>query len=163
MDNTIFDCLSWKEILSLVDKYHKVNLLLIESDVVLSENYILPKSLCVCMIRYQGEDKKLGEAEHQENKARKKFQSSGRGTTALIAVLPRHGTTGLYYRTYYREDNKKYGSGYGSSRGTTAPAVLPRQSRYYRAACAQNRVYGPCIRVWTPLDYNYKYPYEFLG
>src|SRR3954469_10760190 len=41
----------------------QVNLLLLESDDRLSENYILPKSLCVCMIRYQGEDKELGGAE----------------------------------------------------------------------------------------------------
>ena len=33
-----------------------------------------------------------GEAEPQEVKA-KKNQASGRGTTALAAVLPRHGTT----------------------------------------------------------------------
>src|SRR3954469_19996866 len=87
----------------------QVNLLLLESDDRLSENYILPKSLCVCMIRYQGEDKELGgaevreeedkeqgqatlEEEPQEAKA-KKIQASGRGTTALDAVLPRHGTT----------------------------------------------------------------------
>src|SRR4051812_48726563 len=33
-----------------------------------------------------------GEVEPQEDKARKKFQASGRGTTALAAVLPRGGT-----------------------------------------------------------------------
>ena len=38
----------------------QVNLLLIESDVVLNENYILPKSLYVCMIRYHEEDKAQG-------------------------------------------------------------------------------------------------------
>src|SRR3954470_9378899 len=87
----------------------QVNLLLLESDDRLSENYILPKSLCVCMIRYQGEDKELGgaevqgeeakeqgqatwEEEPQEDKARRN-KASGRGTTALNAVLPRHGTT----------------------------------------------------------------------
>src|SRR4051812_5861163 len=32
----------------------QVNSLLIESDVLLNENYILPKSLYVCIIRYQG-------------------------------------------------------------------------------------------------------------
>jgi hypothetical protein len=84
-------------------------LLLLESDDRLSENYILPKSLCVCMIRYQGEDKELGGAEVQEEEAKeqatweeepqedkaKKNKASGRGTTALTAVLPRHGTTAL--------------------------------------------------------------------
>src|SRR3954467_9420982 len=122
----------------------QLNLLLLESDDRLSENYILPKSLCVCMIRYQGEDKELGgaevqgeeakeqgqatwEEEPQEDKARRN-KASGRGTTALNAVLPRHGTTALatvlprpgttvpttahatsatedlrYYRNYYRE------------------------------------------------------------
>src|SRR3954464_13610636 len=87
----------------------QVNLLLLESDDRLSENYILPKFLCVCMIRYQGEDKELGGAEVQElkpeeqgqatieeepheDKARK-FPASGRGTTTPVAVLPRRGTT----------------------------------------------------------------------
>jgi len=42
-----------------------------------------------------------GEAEPQEVKA-KKSPASGRGTTALATVLPRHGTTVPYYRTYYR-------------------------------------------------------------
>src|SRR3954467_14491901 len=84
-----------------------VNLLLLESDDRLSENYILPKSLCVCMIRYQGEGKELGEVEVQGEEAKeqgqatleeepqedkaKKFQASRRGTTALAAVLPRGG------------------------------------------------------------------------
>src|SRR3954467_2474943 len=86
-----------------------VNLLLLESDYRLSENYILPKSLCVCMIRYQGEDKELGGAEFQEEEAKeqgqatieeephedkaRKFPASGRATTAPVVVLPRHGTT----------------------------------------------------------------------
>jgi len=49
-----------------------VNLLLIESDVVLNENYILPKSLYVCMIRYHDEDKAEGgddKAQGGEDKA----------------------------------------------------------------------------------------------
>src|SRR3954464_803080 len=87
----------------------QVNLLLLESDDRLSENYILPKSLCVCMIRYQGEDKELGGAEVQEEEAKeqatweeepqedkaRKNEASGRGTTAPNAVVPRHGTTAL--------------------------------------------------------------------
>src|SRR3954465_13026938 len=48
----------------------QVNLLLLESDDRLNENYILPKSLCVCMIRYQGEDKELGGAEVREEEAK---------------------------------------------------------------------------------------------
>src|SRR3954467_10203568 len=76
----------------------QVNFLLLESDDRLNENYILPKSLCVCMIRYQGEDKELGEVEVQGGEAKeqgqatleeepqevkaKKFQASRRGTTA---------------------------------------------------------------------------------
>src|SRR3954466_9985734 len=102
----------------------QVNLLLLESDDRLSENYILPKSLCVCMIRYQGEDKELGGAEVREEEAKEqaaleeepqeakaeKIPASGHGTTALAAVLlchgttalaavlPRHGTTVPYYR-----------------------------------------------------------------
>ena len=87
-----------------------MNFLLLESNNRLNENYLLPKSLCVCMIRYQGEYKELGGVEVQEGGAKeqgqatmeegpqeikaKKFKASGRGTTAFAAVLPRHGTTG---------------------------------------------------------------------
>ena len=48
--------LSWKEILSLVDKYHKVNSFLVELVPLIRKNFILPKSLCVCVIRYIGEE-----------------------------------------------------------------------------------------------------------
>ena len=48
----------------------QVNSLLIESDVLLNENYILPKSLYMCVIRYQGiiqeEDKGQGQAARGE-------------------------------------------------------------------------------------------------
>jgi hypothetical protein len=37
-------CLSWKEILSLVDKYHKVNSFLVEHVTLIRKNFILPKS-----------------------------------------------------------------------------------------------------------------------
>ena len=127
-----------------------MNLLLLESNDRLSENYILPKSLCVCMISYQAGDKELGGVEVQEGEAKeqgqatleeepqeakaKKIQASGRGTTALAAVLPPwpryyratvlppvlppllpRATEGftvvaavlaLYYRPYYRGQQK---------------------------------------------------------
>ena len=113
-----------------------MNLLLLESDDRLSKNYILPKSLCVCMIRYQGEDKELGEAEVQEEEVKeqgqatleeepqevkaKKFQASGRGTTALAAVVPCGGTT-----------TRTTASTTASNRGftevnTVLPYLLPR-------------------------------------
>jgi hypothetical protein len=38
-------CLSWKEILSQIDDYYQVNLLLVENSTLISENNILPKSL----------------------------------------------------------------------------------------------------------------------
>ena len=38
----------------------QVNLLLIGSDVLLGEDFILPKSLYICMIRYHDEDKAQG-------------------------------------------------------------------------------------------------------
>ena len=144
-------------------------MLLLESDDRLSENYILPKSLCICMIRYQAGDKELGGAEVQEGEAKeqgqatleeepqeakaKKIQASGRGTTVLAAVLPRHGTTASTTAS-----NREI---YGSRPRYYRTTVVPPSSRYYRAACAQKRAYDPCIRVWTPLDYKYKFPYEF--
>ena len=44
-------CLSWKEILSLVDKYHKVNSFLVEHVTLIQKNFILPKSWTFCIIR----------------------------------------------------------------------------------------------------------------
>lgn len=46
-------CLSWKEILSLVDDYYKVNSFLVDSNALIYENVILPKSMHLCMIRYE--------------------------------------------------------------------------------------------------------------
>jgi hypothetical protein len=43
-------CLSWKEILSLTNNYDKVNSFLIEENVLISPNYILPKSKVLCCI-----------------------------------------------------------------------------------------------------------------
>lgn len=45
--------LSWKEILSLVDKYHKVNSFLVEHDTLIRKNFILPKSWTFCIIRIE--------------------------------------------------------------------------------------------------------------
>jgi hypothetical protein len=123
----------------------QVNLLLLESDDRLSENYILPKSLCICMIRYQAGDKELGGAEVQEGEAKeqgqatleeepqeakaKKIQASGRGTTALAAVLPRHGTTASTTASTTAGNREIY----GSSRGTRSvlPPLLPRATERF--------------------------------
>jgi hypothetical protein len=50
MDHANFECLSWKEILSLIDDYYKVNSFLVEKNVLISPNYILPKSDVLCCI-----------------------------------------------------------------------------------------------------------------
>jgi hypothetical protein len=50
MDHADFECLSWKEILSLIDDYYKVNSFLVEKNVLISLNYILPKSDVLCCI-----------------------------------------------------------------------------------------------------------------
>ena len=46
------DCLNWKEILSQINNDYQVNSFLIEPDVLLNENFILPKSMHLCMIRF---------------------------------------------------------------------------------------------------------------
>ena len=46
-------CLSWKEILSLTETYHKVNSFLVEHDTLIYKNVILPKSLYLCIIRIE--------------------------------------------------------------------------------------------------------------
>ena len=53
MNNTLSDCLSWKEILSSIDKYHKVNSFLVEHDTLMYKNVILPKSWYLCIIRIE--------------------------------------------------------------------------------------------------------------
>src|SRR4051812_35314461 len=90
----------------------QVNLLLIESDVVLNENYILPKSFYVCMIIYHGKDEEREvEDEAQEEGAMeqgqapleeqlreddaKNLQPTGSGTTALQS-----GTTARIQEVY---------------------------------------------------------------
>lgn len=47
-------CLSWKKILSLTADYYEVNSLLAQPDVYYDENFILPKSMHLCMIRFEG-------------------------------------------------------------------------------------------------------------
>jgi hypothetical protein len=45
-------CLSWKEILSLTNNNDKVNSFLIEENVLISRNYILPKAKYCVVFRY---------------------------------------------------------------------------------------------------------------
>jgi hypothetical protein len=45
MDHANFECLSWKVILSLINDYYKVNSFLVEKNVLISSNYILPKAM----------------------------------------------------------------------------------------------------------------------
>jgi hypothetical protein len=52
MDHADFDCLSWMEILSLNDDYYKVNSSLVENNVLISLNYILPKAMYYDVFRY---------------------------------------------------------------------------------------------------------------
>ena len=71
MNNTLSNCLSWKEILSFIDKYHKVNSFLVEHDTLIYKNFLLPKSLYLCIIRIEiimvtthGEEAELQEEKH---------------------------------------------------------------------------------------------------
>jgi hypothetical protein len=52
MDHADFECLSWKEILSLIDDYYKVNSFLVEKNDLISPNYILPKAMYYVVFRY---------------------------------------------------------------------------------------------------------------
>jgi hypothetical protein len=52
MDHADFECLSWKEILSLIDDYYKVNSFIFEKNVLISPNYILPKVMYYVVFRY---------------------------------------------------------------------------------------------------------------
>jgi hypothetical protein len=48
-------CLSWKEILSLIDDYYKVNYFLFDSNALIYKKVIPTKSMHLCMIRFDGE------------------------------------------------------------------------------------------------------------
>ena len=52
MNNTVFACLNWKEILSLTDYYYKVISFLIKNNILIFEDYILPKSVCYYLTRF---------------------------------------------------------------------------------------------------------------
>jgi hypothetical protein len=52
MDYDDSTSLSWKEILSLIDDYYKVNSFLDENNVLISLNYILPKEMHCVVFRY---------------------------------------------------------------------------------------------------------------
>jgi hypothetical protein len=45
-------CLSWKEILILTNDNDKVNSFLVENNVLISPNYILPKAMYYVVFRY---------------------------------------------------------------------------------------------------------------
>jgi hypothetical protein len=51
-DHADFDCLSWKEILSLTNDYDKVNSFLVKKNVLISPNYILTKAMYYVVFRY---------------------------------------------------------------------------------------------------------------
>ena len=46
-------CLSWKEILSLTADYYQVNSLVTQPDRCYDDNFILPRSMHLCMIRFE--------------------------------------------------------------------------------------------------------------
>jgi hypothetical protein len=52
MDHADFDCLSWKKILSVIDDYYKMILFLVEKNVLISPNYILPEAIYYVVFRY---------------------------------------------------------------------------------------------------------------
>jgi hypothetical protein len=59
-------CLNWKEILNLIDDYYKVNSFLVDSNAWIYENVILPKSMHLCMIWFEGETSIAREGEEQQ-------------------------------------------------------------------------------------------------
>jgi hypothetical protein len=52
MGHADFDYLSWKQILSLIDDCYKVNSFLVEKNVLISPNYILPKAIYDTYLTY---------------------------------------------------------------------------------------------------------------
>ena len=56
----------------------QVNSLLIVSDVLFDENYILPKSLYVCIIRYQGDTKEEAMGQGQATRGEESREDEGK-------------------------------------------------------------------------------------
>jgi hypothetical protein len=52
MDHADFDRLSWKEKWSLIDHYYRMNSFLVEKNVLVSPNYILPEAMYYVVFRY---------------------------------------------------------------------------------------------------------------
>jgi hypothetical protein len=52
IDHADFDHLRWKEKLSLIDDYYRVNSFLVEKNVLISPNYILPEAMYYVVFRY---------------------------------------------------------------------------------------------------------------
>jgi hypothetical protein len=69
-------CLSWKEILSLTNNYDKVNSFLIEENVLISPNYILPKAKYCVVFRYMSSVKISPAGGEGGRRARDKWKSS---------------------------------------------------------------------------------------
>ena len=92
------NCLSWKEILSLTADYYQVNLFLAQTDLCIDENFILPKSLHVCMIRFEdiASIARGGEGLHQEEPkvmmihscAREEREAGARGEKIIKTAFP---------------------------------------------------------------------------
>jgi hypothetical protein len=55
MDHADFECLSWKEIFSLIDDCYKVNSFLVEKNVLISPNYKVNSFLVEKSIKKKGE------------------------------------------------------------------------------------------------------------
>src|SRR3954462_8817564 len=82
----------------------QVNSLLIDSDVLFVEDFILPKSLYVCMIRYHEEDKAQGgevqvPGEEEEQKDFGRPPRFGRPTSLDFVRLTRFGRPTLMVKT----------------------------------------------------------------
>ena len=71
-----------------------MNSLLVDNAIYFNESFLLPKSLCVCIIRYIGEEgmaqgsKEALQQGKEEGLEVKTLQSSQGGSTASIAVVP---------------------------------------------------------------------------
>ena len=79
MDYDDSACLNWKEILSQTDDCYKVNSLLAESSTLISENFIQPKSMHLCMIRFIDNTNIKGGLERDDNDGKHEGGEGGSG------------------------------------------------------------------------------------
>ena len=124
--------------MSLVDKYHKVNSLLVENDVCVNQNFILPKSLHLCMIRFIDNTSIEGEGEHEKQDLSASSRHRTSDGTPDVRHTPAAGRPALIGNPVPPRPNENVGRPTTIGR-PTRPEIRPRQTELKRRMSGDNR------------------------